>query len=80
MEKGVRVDRRSMETRRKLREMAPVKSIPYIQSFQLPPEEELVLIEKEARGKSVLQIALANNMSVESVKRRRKAALRKIST
>jgi len=79
MEKGVRMDRRSMETRRRLREMAPAKSIPYIQSFQLPPEEELVLIEKEARGKSVLQIALACNMSVESVKRRRKAALRKLS-
>lgn len=73
------MDRRSMEVRRKLREMAPVRSIPYIQSFQLPPEEELVLIEKEARGKSVLQIALANNMSVESVKRRRRAALQKLA-
>lgn len=79
MEKGVRMDRRSMEVRRRLRDMAPATSIPYIQSFQLPAEEELVLIEADARRKSVQQIAMEANMSVESVKRRRKAALRKLS-
>ena len=73
------MDKASRNLRARLSAMAPVRSIPYIQSFQLPPEEELVLIEKEARGKSVQQIAMEQNLSVETVWRRRRAALRKIS-
>ena len=73
------MDKSSKDLRARLAAMAPVRSIPYIQSFQLPHEEELVLIEEEARGKSVQQIALDHNLSVETVWRRRKAALKKIS-
>lgn len=62
-----------------LRRMAPVKSIPLIQSFLLPAEEEMVLIEREARGKSLQQIAFEHNMTVETVKRRRRCALEKIA-
>lgn len=47
------MDRLSREVRQMLRSMAPAKSIPYIQSFQLPEEEELTLIECDARRKSV---------------------------
>lgn len=73
------MDELSKDLRARLREMAPVRSIPYIRSFQLPPEEELVLIEgRECRGKSVQQIALEQNLSVETVKRRRQSALSKI--
>jgi len=72
------MDENSMRVRQKLRGMAPAKSIPYIQSFQLPEEEELVLIEIDAKRKSVQQVALATNMSVESIKRRRRSALRKL--
>lgn len=72
------MDKISKDLRAKLRGMAPVQSIPYIQSFQLPAEEELVLIERECRGKSVQQIALEQNLSVETVKRRRQTALSKI--
>lgn len=79
MEKGVLVDQISRDLRAKLRSMAPVRAIPYIQTFQLPKEEELVLVERECRGKSVQQIALEQNLSVETIKRRRKAALLKIS-
>ena len=39
----------------------------------------MVLIEKEARGKSIQQIAMEHNMSVETVKRRRRSALEKIA-
>lgn len=74
------MDELSRETRRMLRSMAPSRSIPYIKSFQLPPEEELVLIECDARGKSVQQVAFETCLSVESVKRRRRSAIRKIQS
>lgn len=73
------MDRLSREVRQMLRSMAPAKSIPYIQSFQLPEEEELALIECDARRKSVQQVAMASNLSPETVKRRRRSALGKIA-
>ena len=72
------MDKASRAVRARLQSMAPVASVPYIKSFQLPEEEELVLILRECRGYSLQQIAMAHNMSVETVKRRRKSALRKI--
>lgn len=62
-----------------LESMAPVRSIPYIKSFQLPVEEELFIIEREAMRKSIQQIAMEHHVSVETVKRRRKSAFKKIS-
>ena len=73
------MDNRSKAVRRMLRGMAPSRSIPYIQSFQLPEEEELALIECDAKGKSVQQVAQAHALSVETVQRRRRAALGKIA-
>lgn len=70
-------DRRSVRLR--LRSMAPSVSISYIKSFQLPEDEELVLIQHECRGRSLDSIAIAMSVSVETVKRRRQAALAKIS-
>lgn len=58
--------------------MAPAVSIPYIQSFRLPEDEERVLIECDACGKSVEQVAQAMRLSPESVWRRRQRALRKM--
>lgn len=73
------MDDRSKAVRRRLRSMAPSRSIPYIQSFQLPVEEEQVLIECDARGKSVQQVAMTMSLSPETVWRRRRSALRKLS-
>lgn len=73
------MDNRSKAVRAMLRGMAPSRSIPYIQSFQLPEEEELALIECDARGRSVQQVAMATSLSPETVWRRRKSALRKIA-
>lgn len=73
------MDAASRAVRSMLRSMAPVQSIPYIQSFQLPEDEELVLIQCECRRRSVQEVALTHSMSVETVKRRRRSALRKIS-
>ena len=44
------MDDRTLAVRQMLRSMCPAASIPYIQGFQLPEEEELVLIECDARG------------------------------
>lgn len=73
------MDDRTHAVRQMLRGMCPAASIPYIQSFQLPEEEELVLIEIDARGKSVQQVAMAMCLSPETVWRRRRAALLKIA-
>lgn len=73
------MDDRTLAVRQMLRSMCPAASIPYIQGFQLPEEEELVLIECDARGKSVQQVAQAMNLSPETVWRRRRAGLIKIS-
>lgn len=78
MEKGFSMDQLSKDVRAKLRSMAPVQAIPYIRSFQLPADEELVLIERECRNKSIQQIAQEQCLSEETVKRRRRAAFAKI--
>lgn len=72
------MDQRSRAVRARLRGMAPAASIPYIQSFQLPEEEEQVLIECDARGRSVQQVAQAMRLSPETIWRRRQRALRKL--
>ena len=73
------MDDRTRAVREMLRSMCPAASIPYIRSFQLPEEEELVLIEIDARGKSVQQVAQDRSLSPETVKRRRRRALRKLA-
>lgn len=73
------MDDRTQAVRHMLRSMCPSASIPFIQKFQLPEEEELVLIECDARGKSVQQVAQSMNLSPETVWRRRRAALLKIA-
>lgn len=72
------MDARSRAVRAMLRSMAPADSIPFIQSFQLPADEERVLIECDARGKSVEQVAQAMCLSPETIWRRRQRALRKV--
>lgn len=72
------MDEASRSVRAMLRSMAPAVSIPYIQSFQLPEDEERVLIECDARRRSVQQVAQAMSLSPETVKRRRRQALKKI--
>lgn len=73
------MNEKTFAVRAMLSSMAPCRSIPVIQSYMLPYEEELVLIEHEAKGKSLQQIAMEHNLSLETVKRRRKRALEKIS-
>lgn len=73
------MDQRTQAVRAMLRSMAPAYAIPYIQRFQLPIDEEYILIQCECRGQSIQHVALDMCLSVETVKRRRRSALRKIS-
>ena len=71
-------DRRKV-TRRMLQQMAPSAAIPYIKSFLLPEEEEVVVIRHNCRKESLQQIAFQLNLSVDAVKERHARALEKIS-
>ena len=73
------MDEKTRAVRVMLESMAPSRSIPLIQSFCLPYEEEMVLIEREGKGKSLVEISMEHNLSLETVKRRRRRALRRIS-
>lgn len=60
--------------------MPPPNAIRMIQSFSLPYEEELCLVEREGHKKSVQQIALERCLSVETVKKRRRSAFSRIAS
>lgn len=62
-----------------LQTMAPRRAVEYIRSFQLPAEEERMLIECDVQGKSCIQAAEACCTTPDTVKRRRKRAYIKIS-
>ncbi len=62
-----------------LTSMSPKRAIDYIQSFQLPPEEELFLIECDVRGLSYTQAAGEHHVTPEVIKRRRQRAYAKIA-
>lgn len=59
--------------------MAPKRAISYIQSFELPDEEERYLIECDVRDKSYAQVAAEFHTTPEVIKRRRKRAYGKIA-
>lgn len=59
--------------------MSPKRAISYIQSFELPTEEELFLVECDVRGKSYVQAADDNHTTPEVIKRRRQRAYAKIA-
>jgi DNA-directed RNA polymerase specialized sigma24 family protein len=58
--------------------MAPRHAVEYIKAFELPPDEEACIIEADVRRKSLVQIALARNMAVDTVKRCRRRGYQKI--
>ncbi len=62
-----------------LTSMSPRRAVKYIQSFQLPPEEELFLIECDVRGLSYVQAAREHSTTPEVIKRRRQRAYSKIA-
>lgn len=69
----------SRAIRAKLLEMGPRRIESYIRKFDLYEDEARYIIEHEARHKSIEQIAAVNNVSSETVKRRRRSGFRKIA-
>jgi len=61
-----------------LSEMGPLRAESYVRAFDLHEDEALYIIEREAKRKSIQQIADAYNVSPETVKRRRKSGFSKI--
>lgn len=59
--------------------MAPKRAVAYIESFDLPEVEKRCLIECDIRQKSHVQVGEMLHISVSAVKKRRKAAYRKIT-
>jgi DNA-directed RNA polymerase specialized sigma24 family protein len=62
-----------------LQSMSPRRAVGYIQSFQLPDEEEQALIECDVRGKSCVQAADGLCTTPDTIKRRRQRAYRKMA-
>lgn len=61
-----------------LSSMSPRRAVEHIQSFQLRPEEESVLIECDVRGLSYIQAAEKLHLSPEVIKSRKRQAYSKI--
>lgn len=59
--------------------MAPRRAVDYIQSFQLRPEEEAVLVECDVRGLPYVQAADKLHLSLEVIKHRKRQAYAKIA-
>lgn len=73
------MDSRSQAVRALLSTMGPRRAEGYIRAFDLQADEAQYIVEREAMGKSVQQIAAAHNVSQETVKHRRKSGFRKIA-
>lgn len=58
--------------------MSPNRAIEYVKAFNLPLEEELCIIEADIRRKSLVEISLARNASVDTIKRCRRRGYCKI--
>ena len=62
------------EIRAVIMSMAPKRAIEYIESFDLPEEEQLFLVECDVRRKSHVKAAGDNHTSPEVIKRRKNSA------
>nr|UWF99137.1 MAG: Protein of unknown function (DUF2802) [Bacteriophage sp.] len=58
--------------------MAPKRALEFVQSFDLPEDEESCIILCDIRRKSYIQVSNALHVSPESVKRNRRRAFSKI--
>ena len=65
--------------RTKLSTMAPKRAKAYIQSFELPPDEEYCLIQCDVRRQSYTQVSGQMNVSPEYIKKCRRRAFAKIA-
>lgn len=62
-----------------LSSMSPRRAVDYVQSFQLRPDEEAVLIECDVRGLSYIQAGDKLHLSPDAIKDRKRRAYSKIA-
>ena len=62
-----------------LSNLPPKRAVAFVDSFLLPGNEAMVVIECDVRRKSCVQVSMGRNMSVETVKRHRCRAYHKIA-
>nr|DAF34424.1 MAG TPA: PROTEIN/DNA Complex-DNA Complex, Helix-Turn-Helix, Double Helix.3A [Caudoviricetes sp.] len=62
-----------------LSNLPPKRAVEFVESFFLPDNEAMVVIECDVRRKSCVQVSMERNMSVETVKRHRCRAYHKIA-
>lgn len=74
------MNEKSRMIRALLAEMSPKRAAEYVKAFELPWDEELYIIERDIRKKSVVQIAMEHYISPETVKRRRRSGYTKIAS
>lgn len=73
------MDSRCQAVRALLSAMGPRRAESYIRAFDLQDDEAQYIIEREARRRSIQEIADDHNVSPETVKRRRKSGFSKIA-
>lgn len=73
------MDSRCQAVRALLSTMGPRRAESYIRAFDLQDDEAQYIIEREARRRSIQEIADDHNVSPETVKRRRKSGFSKIA-
>lgn len=59
--------------------MAPPRAVAYIKAFELPEDEETVIIECDVRKKSCVQVGEILHVSPDTIKRYRRRAYIKIA-
>lgn len=73
------MDSRCQAVRALLSAIKPRRAESYIRAFDLQDDEAQYIIEREARRRSIQEIADDHNVSPETVKRRRKSGFSKIA-
>lgn len=65
--------------RAKLSAMSPNRATAYIQSLNLPADEEACIVGVDVRGLSCVQVASSLHLSVDGLQKMRRRAYRKIA-
>lgn len=73
------MDSRRQAIRAVLASMGPRRAESYIRAFDLQEDETQYIVEREAMRMSIQQIARKHNVSRETVERRRRTGLQKIT-
>lgn len=59
--------------------MAPNRAISFVKAFNLPEDEENMILDRDVRGLSYTQIARERNVSPEFIKNARRRAFSKMN-